>query len=166
MYFFLFYSMHPTHPTYCEDEVHYLSNLEAEKLIKSPYYVNNYFKYERANSLVELVFFVTEKNSFYFCPIEDFWLSCIDTFNKLCSDFGFETIQKAFPNENFDRQSLIELESKFYDYTDEIAKAWDKADKIGIYDSEDKKFDRMLDELDRALDNDDDGNWRISDDVG
>ena len=163
MYFFLFYS---SHPQYVENEVHYLSNFEAEKLIKSTFYAANDFKYKSANNLAELVFFAAKKDSFYFCPIEDFLESCLATLNKLCKDFGIETIKKSFPNQRFDGKLRDELENKFDIYTEAISKAWEEADQEDFLINEDKKFDKMLDELNREIDNDDEGEWRISNDIG
>lgn len=148
---------------YSENEIHFLKNSsEAEKLLKTRFFRISGFKYRSISNLAELIFFETPKDEFYFCPIEDFIDCCKETFDNLCLKYGEEVIHKTFPNDKFDIKTKNDLRIMIDKYFGEVSDAWEKQTNHENAIREGDRFDGWVDELNRDLDKDDNGFWRIS----
>lgn len=163
MDFYLFFS---ENDDFSMREIHYLSNVfEAEKLSKANFYVKNGYKYKCANNLAELMFFMIPTDNFYSCSTESFFEYCRSLYDKLIRKYGLEIFCNTFPKDNFEKNVLNELEIKLDQINESISKDWEKQDnEINIIEN-DKNFDKFLDEINDQMDNDDDGFWRISNDI-
>jgi len=84
-------------------------------------------------------------------------------YENFCERFGKDKIAKEFPNELFSNELIqkIKLEIKA-DYDDAMEAHFSSS---GKYDGG-VDWDKAADDLNRQIDNDDGGDWRIGNDFG